>query len=159
MRSEKRLLAGLMLLVLLLTGCGTSPIAGPEAPASTPARTEAEVPETEACDVDLTRCSATVVYATVFQMMNQPEDYEGKRIRMQGVCATQVFPDKTVYGCIIADATACCKQGMEFVLSDAYSSEDYPAPGDDIVVSGTFQLYQQGEFTFCHMVDCRLEND
>ena len=152
--SRRRLAAILLALLLLFSGCGA-----PEA--SPPPETGASVPETEApaYDLDLTRCSATVVYAEVFQMMNQPEDYVGKRIRMEGICATQVFPDRTVYGCIIADATACCKQGMEFVLSEDYGPEDYPKPGSDIVVSGVFQLYQQGEFTFCNLVDCQLESE
>ena len=107
-------------------------------------------------DLDLLSCSATVVYAEVYNMMNAPENYVGKQIRMEGVLASYPYPDHTVYGCIIADATACCKQGMEFVLADD-RPECYPPPGSEIVVSGRFHTYQAGEFTFCNLVDCRLE--
>ena len=35
-------------------------------------------------DIDLTRYSATMLYAEVFNMMMEPERYEGKKIRMAG---------------------------------------------------------------------------
>lgn len=156
---------------LILAGCARSaPVGQPESAAlSASASASAAPPASTALpstaepaavyDLDLTQCSATVIYAEVFHMMNEPDDYVGKRIRMKGICATYAYPDHTVYGCIIADATACCKQGVEFVLADRYRLEDYPVPGSEIVVSGVFHLYQAGEFTFCNLIDCELESD
>lgn len=154
----------LLLLCLLLSACGREAAAAtqnvlPSGPASSAAAPAGTVPPAETAppyDLDLLACSATVVYAEVFNMMNTPEDYLGKRVRMEGVLASYSYPDHTVYGCIIADATACCKQGMEFVLADD-RPERYPPPGSEIVVSGRFNTYQAGEFTFCNLVDCQLE--
>lgn len=152
-------------IVLLFTACGRNDANDQKNVLRTESdpslSTSAMTAETEAplpvYDLDLTECSATVVYAEVFNMMNTPDEFVGKRIRMEGICATYAYPDHLVYGCIIADATACCKQGMEFVLTDDYEAEDYPKPGSEIVVSGIFDLYQAGEFTFCHLRDCELE--
>lgn len=150
------------LLLSLLAGCA-APAAG-KAPASGTASvpgsdSAASVQASEAdpaYDLDLVQASATIVYAEVYHMMNEPEDYVGKLVRMEGICAAYPYPDHTVYGCIIADATACCKQGMEFVLAED-APENYPAPGAEIVVSGRFNTYQAGEFRFCRLEDCRIE--
>ena len=42
--------------------------------------------------VDLTRLSATMVYAEVFNMMVEPENYVGKTIKMNGLF--YVYPDE-----------------------------------------------------------------
>ena len=148
--------AALLLALMLLVSCAAPEEAEKNvSPTGTAASTAPA--ETAAYDVDLLNYSSSMIYAEVFNMMNEPDDYVDKRVRMEGICATYQTPDRVVYGCIIADATACCKQGMEFVLSDDYAPEDYPAPGSDIVVSGVFELYQAGEFTFCHLTDCTLE--
>lgn len=154
--------------LIFLISCSAAPISEKQNVLQTEQETLQSVPNpsepvTEtalslpACDIDLTEYNSNMVYAEVYNMMNEPEHYVGKRIRMEGICATYDTPDRLVYGCIIADATACCKQGMEFVLSDDYAPEDYPKPGSTIVVSGTFHLYDVGEFVFCDLVDGELE--
>ena len=35
-------------------------------------------------DVDLTKLSSSMVYSEVYNMMNEPEPYEGKMVKMQG---------------------------------------------------------------------------
>lgn len=142
-----------LLLCVILTGCGT-PVPAASTATTKSVQTEDSTPLDY--DLDLVQSSPTVIYAEVYHMMNEPADYVGKLIRMEGVCAAYAYPDHTVYGCIIADATACCKQGMEFVLSED-RPELYPASGAEIVVSGRFNTYQAGEYTFCRLEDCRIE--
>ncbi len=150
------------LLLSLLAGCA-APAAG-KAPASGTASvpgsgSAASVQASEAdpaYDLDLLSCGPREVYSAVFRMMNQPEEFIGKRIRMVGVLACYPYPDHTVYGCIIADATACCKDGMEFVLAED-RPENYPPPGSEIVVSGYYETYPAGDFTFCRLSGCRVE--
>ena len=58
---------------------------------------------------------------------------------------------------MIQDATACCSQGMEFVLNNDYKfPEDYPAEGEDITVTGVFETYKEGEYLYCHLRDSKL---
>ena len=61
-----------------------------------------------------------MVYATVFQITNHPEDYVGKTFQIEGIFSSSYADtlDRYFYYCIIKDALACCAQGLEFVLSD-----------------------------------------
>lgn len=67
-----------------------------------------------------------MVYSEVYNMVTTPQNYIGKKVKMKGKFAT--YYDQTTgnnyFGCIISDATACCSQGIEFVLTDDYT---YPA--------------------------------
>ena len=103
-------------------------------------------------DVDLTQLSSTMVYAEVYNMMTTPEAYIGKTVKMDGTFA--YYHDKTTnqyyFACLIQDATACCSQGIEFVLTDDYSyPDDYPEAGNEICVIGIFDTYQEGSNTYC----------
>lgn len=107
-------------------------------------------------DVDLTTLSSTMVYSEVYNMMYEPNRYVGKRIKMNGQFAVYEDPNTgAVYtACIIMDATACCSQGLEFVLAGEKTyPDDYPELGSEITVTGTFQLYDENGATYCHLVD------
>lgn len=108
-------------------------------------------------DVDLTRLNAIMVYSEVNNMMTEPEDYVGKKVRMRGKLAVYKYPERNYYTCIIADATACCQQGMEFLWAGNHKyPEDYPNEGDEIVVTGTFDIYYEGENKYCQLKDSIL---
>ncbi|MCR4591516.1 MAG: hypothetical protein K5668_11955 [Lachnospiraceae bacterium] len=114
---------------------------------------------TEGIDVDLTIMSSTMVYAEVFNMVYNPENYTGKTVKMKGIYA--VYHDenqeKTYHACVISDATACCSQGIEFELTDEYQyPEDYPEESSDICVTGTFDTYMEDGYTYCILRDAQL---
>jgi len=111
-------------------------------------------------DVDLTEMSPTMVYSEVYNMMMTPEDYVGKSVRMNGMYVSfyEEENDFRYFACIVKDATACCSQGIEFVLTEDYRyPEDYPEDGDDIVVTGVFDTYMEGSDMYCTLKDARLE--
>ncbi len=129
-----------------------------EPPITTEPVTELETTSL-AVDVDLTALSSTMVYAEVYHMMSSPEDYIGKTVKMDGMFA--VYHDQTTgnyyYACVIQDATACCAQGIEFVLTDDYRyPDDYPKANDEICVIGTFDTYQEGDYTYCTLRNAKL---
>ncbi|MCR4711191.1 MAG: hypothetical protein K5707_02735 [Clostridia bacterium] len=110
-------------------------------------------------DVDLTMLSSTMVYSEVYNMMISPETYIGKTVKMAGMFASYYDEnaDQYYYACIIQDATACCAQGIEFVLTDDYTyPDDYPEEGGDICVVGVFDTYRDGEFMYCTLRDAKL---
>jgi len=111
-------------------------------------------------DVDLTVLSSTMVFSEVYNMVYTPEDYIGKTVRMQGQFAASepMENGQRYFACVIADAAACCQQGLEFVLAfdDLSYPEDYPESGSEIIVTGVFQTYTEGEYTYCHLVDSEL---
>lgn len=110
-------------------------------------------------DVDLTVLSTTMIYSVVNDMLTRPNEYLGKTVRMKGAMATyhDEETDKTYYACIIQDATACCSQGIEFVTTDEFKPEDYPADGEEVTVMGTYDLYEEGGYQYCVLKDAVLE--
>jgi len=111
-------------------------------------------------DVDLTTLSSVVIYSVVFNMMQKPEDYIGKKIRIFGNYSTAYEEQNDVryHACIIQDATQCCAQGIEFELTDDYVfPDDYPEVWDEIVVVGTFDIYKDGGSTYCTLRNAHLE--
>ncbi len=114
---------------------------------------------TDGIDVDLTALSSTMVYSEVYNMLLSPEAYIGKTVKMGGVFAYyhDDASDKDYYACIISDATACCSQGIEFILSDDYSyPEDYPEEGEDICVVGVFDTYRENDYTYFTLRNANL---
>ena len=102
--------------------------------------------------MDLTFLSSTMVYTEVYNMMIQPQEYLGKTIRMEGAFSVyhDEANDKYYFACIISDATACCSQGIEFVLAGEHTyPDDYPEIGDDVTVTGVFDTYEEGEYLYC----------
>ena len=110
-------------------------------------------------DLDLTVLSSTMVYTEVFCMVNYPDEYIGKTVKMSGAFAYyhDEATNKNYYACIIQDATACCSQGMEFVLKDGYSyPEDYPNVGEEVCVTGVFSTYTEDGKTYCTLRDADM---
>lgn len=111
----------------------------------------------ETCDIDLTKMNSTMVYAEVNNMLMNPDEYIGKTVRMQGTFNSFEAQERNYYACIIADATACCAQGIEFVLEKQRKYPDeYPESGDEITVLGTFETYFEGEYKYCQLSNARL---
>jgi uncharacterized lipoprotein NlpE involved in copper resistance len=123
-----------------------APSATPSA-ATVPAQTEApksEKPDPDTVDVDLTQLSSTMVYSEVYAMVYEPEQYIGKTVKMHGLFATQDYNGERLYACIVQDATACCAQGLEFEMAEhLVYPDDYPEPGTEITVVGTFDSYKE----------------
>lgn len=131
----------------------------------TPEEPEQTQTSADGVDVDLTVLSSTMVYSEVYNMLyNDPAHYLGKTVKARGGFSIYQFvtdgvlqPDPVAYACIIADATACCAEGMEFVPEgDLTYPEDYPELGAEITVIGEFQSYEENGMTWYHLVNARL---
>ena len=100
-------------------------------------------------DVDLNNLNANVVYSQVFLMMTEPDKFIGKRIRMSGqfnVYAAQEGNPSGVteyYAIIIADAQACCQQGIEFVWPGHTYPDGFPEVKSNASVTGIFEVYTE----------------
>lgn len=121
--------------------------------------TDSTLTSTDNIDYDLTQMSSDMVYATIYQIMTTPGQYEGKTFRIEGTFYPSYYEATQTYYfyCIIQDATACCAQGLEFVWEDGSHNypEDYPTENSEILVDGTFESYQdEGDDN----VYCRLSN-
>lgn len=112
-------------------------------------------------DYDLTAMGSDMVYATVYDMMVNPARYGGKVVKMAGPYYHTFYEatNQDYFYVIIQDATACCAQGLEFVWGDgshAYPGE-YPEDGTEVVVTGIFEPYTEGDENYVHLVDASLE--
>ena len=162
------LICALCAALLALTACGgkdTAKQAVPETVKQASAETvEQAAPETVekakgAIDVDLTALSGTVVYSQVYDMMERPEEYMGKTIRMRGSFSYFMDPDtrQEYFAAVIADATACCAQGIEFDWQGEHSyPKDYPPLNTEVTVTGTFGTYYEGEAMFARLNDATV---
>lgn len=110
-------------------------------------------------DVDISKLSSTMVYSVVYDMMTRPNEYDGKKIRISGTIDSyhDEETDKTYYACLIADATACCSQGIEFQTTEDFKPSDYPKDGDPVTVLGTFDEYSDGDYKYYVLKNAILE--
>ena len=107
-----------------------------------------------AVDIDLTKMSATMVYSTVFNMVNNPTNFVGKTMRMRGEYTTYpISATQTIHACLVRDAAGCCSQGLEFVLSNG----NYPAGANEITVVGTIAVQKISGKDVCFLKNCVLE--
>jgi len=87
-------------------------------------------------------------------MMKDPKQYLGKTVRMHGTMASAEYNGNMYYACLIKDATACCSQGIEFVLDEG----KYPKDGSQIIVYGIFNSYDEEGKTYCQLKNAKLES-
>ena len=116
---------------------------------------------TDGIDIDITVLSSTMVYSVVYCMVTSPEDYVGMVVKMDGQFSYfhDEYTGNDYYACVIQDATACCSQGIEFVLADDENytyPDDYPEIGDEITVIGTFDAYRENGITYCTLRESEL---
>lgn len=163
-----------VIFALLLTGCGsmnTQKIDGliaaqaqsqSNAESSAPPEPTVDVPDASngEYDVDLTELDSNMVYAQVYDMVFGETDYNGKLVRTKGTFDYYLDPqtNKEYFAVIISDATACCAQGIEFVLAGEHKyPDDYPERGAEIIIHGTFNTYEDETGAYVQLKDAVLE--
>lgn len=120
-------------------------------------------------DIDLTRFSANVLYAEIYNMGMSPEHYRGKVIKLTGEFAH--FPkavdengnptsDEEIYVCMITDALACCAAGIEFIPEKGSSFwSNRPEVGSKITVTGLCDIFldESGWYTIIQLDNAAVE--
>ena len=110
-------------------------------------------------DIDLTIMSSTMVYAEIYNITTNPDDYLGKSIRLSGSYYTAHYDktDKWYHFVLIEDASACCQQGLEFTLNDDYRyPDDYPDDMTNIEIEGTYESYEELGQTYYYVANAVL---
>lgn len=113
-------------------------------------------------DYDLTVMNSDMIYATVYQMMTDPNTYVGKTFRIEGKYYSGVDNNTSnrYHYCLIQDATSCCSQGVEFIWEDGSHKypEEYPDENATIVVEGIFESYREDgvDFEYCRLKDAKM---
>lgn len=110
-------------------------------------------------DLDLSQLSGTVVYSQIYDMIVDPSAYMGKRIRIRGDFNYFKDPNtqKEYFAAVIADATACCAQGIEFVWAGEHSYPgDYPPLYTEITVTGILGSYEENGSVYLQLLDADM---
>ncbi len=112
-------------------------------------------------DYDLARSSSTMAYAQVFNILVEPEKYDGKKIRVHGKFAVYEYKEngeeRRDYACLVSDPTACCDQAIEFTLKDDVFPDNYPKEEESFTVSGIFRIHQKNGYDCAELVDAVIE--
>ena len=158
----KKFICAMLVLIMSLAvfGCGDKKSDGTAGDSVAGSLQESEGSASD-FDVDLTQLSSTMVYSEVYNMMTAPDGYMGKTVKMKGPFS--VYHDEETgnyyFACIISDATACCSQGIEFVLTGEHTyPKDYPELGTEITVTGIFDTYEENGYRYCRLNDAEIVN-
>ncbi|MDC7301766.1 hypothetical protein [Agathobacter ruminis] len=104
--------------------------------------------------LDITDMSSEMVYAIVYNMVTDPDQFVDLPVKIDGGMSVYEDPHtkKTYYACLVYDAAGCCAEGIEFVLADG----DYPKEGTQITVTGTFTTYNEGDKQYIQLKDATV---
>lgn len=105
-------------------------------------------------DVDLTQVHFNLVYSVVTNMMQNPDDYEGKIVRITGRYNCQIIDGQEYMACIVTDGPGCCQTGLEFV---PVNRDRLPASDEQITVVGRFTPYVEGENIYFTLLEATIE--
>lgn len=74
----------------------------------------------------MTALSETIVFGQVFQLVYDPEAYEGSTYKIDGRYEFYTIPntDEIIYFVVIEDAAGCCPQGLEVRFPDHITPPD-----------------------------------
>ena len=136
-------------LALMLCACG----------AKDGAQAQTKTAQAQKVDLDLSALSGTVVYSQVYDMIEEPEAYMGQTVKLKGNFSYFQDPDtkNEYFAAVIADATACCAQGIEFVWAGEHAyPRDYPPLDTEVTVTGVFDTYDEYGYTYCQLIDAEV---
>ncbi|MGN1329363.1 MAG: hypothetical protein ACI4V4_06665 [Eubacterium sp.] len=105
-------------------------------------------------DLDLSTMNTTMVYSQLSDMMQNPNNYVGKTIKMAGQFSLSQNNEtkQLYYNVTVMDATACCQQGLEFIWEGHTYPDDYPEVNSNIEVIGVFETYDEDGTMYCHLI-------
>lgn len=96
----------------------------------------------QADNLDLTQMSSTMIYAQVYNIVQDADIYFGSTIKMSGEFMTVHDDTEDIdrYCCIVKDETECCMTGFELQFDGEFTP---PEEGAKITVEGQLDFYEQ----------------
>ena len=158
---KRFILLFLMMMTLTLFSCSKTKTVSIKAEVSQ-SDLEALSTDNVKIDIDMTKMSVTMIYSQIFNMLIMPEEYENKTIKVSG--AFEVYPNEEgeidCFTLTVMDATACCKEGLDFIwLGDHSYPADYPKQGDEITITGKYKTFENEDgITRSYLYVSKLES-
>lgn len=104
----------------------------------------------ENVDIDFSKMDKNMIYSIVYNIVFEPDQYIGKKMRIRGE-SYSVFHEPlnaTIHTVIVKDATACCVQGLSYILP---KGTEYPEDGLDVEVTGIFETFENDGIEYTHL--------
>ena len=98
------------------------------------------VPQKKVRDMDLTRLSSAIVYAQVYNMLMEADNFNGVHVKMNGIFYENTDSEKgSLFQCVLVkDSTGCCSVGFDVLKGN--ESIKFPANLTEVQVEGTFTV-------------------
>ena len=107
--------------------------------------------EDEDVDLDISKLSSMLVYSQVVSMLDAPDQYLDKTIKIKGQYYALYYEPMQQY-ChyvVVGDASMCCQAGIEFIWNgDHTHPDDYPEEQKTIEIVGLFSSYEELDETY-----------
>lgn len=119
----------------------------------------AGIAEAPPVDIDMTGYSDTILYSQIYDMLYDPDAYLGQTVRLTGSLDYYQDPEtmQEYFTALVSDATSCCAVGLEFACAgDRVYPRDYPEPGTQVTVTGTFDTYEENGFSYARLSDAEV---
>ena len=138
------------------TSTGSSPSVSVKSQSGENAKTDTV--ETQNPDIDISGMGSNVIYSKATEIASNYTAYLGKIIKIKGNFKVEKAQTRNYYYCLVADPTACCNAGFEFVLKDESLQypNGYPAENSEFVVQGKLHTYQEGDKTYLELMDATI---
>ena len=101
---------------------------------------------TAVIDLDMSKMSDVLVYSQVINIYESPDEYMGKRVKINGQYYASYFDETALYYhyVVVGDESLCCQVGLEFVWNGKHTyPDDYPEDTTEIEVVGVFGSYEE----------------
>lgn len=109
-------------------------------------------------DIDISGVGTNIIYQKALDISQNYQSYLGKIIKIKGNFKAEQAQTRNYYYCLVADPTACCNAGFEFVLKDSNLKypNDYPGENAEFIVQGKLSSYKEGDNTYLELRDATL---
>ena len=110
-------------------------------------------------EIDLTMMSPTMLFAEVVNMTRTPKKYDGAMVTLRGglmILAVDLETGVGSYSCYVEDATKCCQRGIGFTIDRPLEDTSILVEGSEVIIKGTFEIYEMGGRNFVRIADCEI---
>lgn len=90
-------------------------------------------------EIDTTAMTETIAISQLTQIIQNPMEYAGKMVKMEGEFTEQ----NGHYYCVKQDVTQCCGIPMEFTFKSEIEEEKIKNKKGKITITGTVQIYTE----------------
>ena len=122
------------------------------------AKTTKESAPASKIDFDMRNLNYNMVSAITFEMLVDPQKYDGKTAAISGQFYSEVYEGTRYYSVIVWDATLCCPAGMDFIPPEGLSyPKDFPQDEQKITVYGTLELEDTTDGSQLYFIADKIE--